>query len=56
MAKQNWDVKAFMSGYVALGRETLGAAHKRLGRVDVQFQQAFLQLGRTQSCKRRWPQ
>ncbi len=48
MAKQNWqnwDVKAFVAGQVALGRETLGGARKRLGRVDVQLQQAFLQLG-----------
>jgi hypothetical protein len=45
MVKQNWDVKAFVAGQVALGRETLGGARKRLGRVDVQLQQAFLQLG-----------
>jgi hypothetical protein len=45
MAKQNWDVKAFVAGQVALGRETLAGARKRLGRVDVQLQQAFLQLG-----------
>ena len=45
MAKQNWDVKAFVAGQVALGRDTLAGARKRLGRVDVQLQQAFLQLG-----------
>lgn len=45
MAKQNWDVKAFVAGQVALGRETLGGARRRLNRVDVQLQQAFLQLG-----------
>jgi hypothetical protein len=45
MAKQNWDVKVFVAGQVALGRETLGGARKRLGRVDAQLQQAFLQLG-----------
>ena len=45
MAKQNWDVKAFVAGQLALGRETLAGARKRLGRVDVQLQQTFLQLG-----------
>jgi hypothetical protein len=51
MAKQNWDVKAFVAGQVALGRETLGGARKRLGRVDIQLQQAFLQLGQDEELQ-----
>jgi hypothetical protein len=51
MAKQNWDVKAFVPGQVALGRETLGGARKRLGRVDIQLQQAFLQLGQDEELQ-----
>ena len=45
MAKQNWDMKAFVAEQLAQGRETLEGARKRLGRVDVHLQQAFLQLG-----------
>lgn len=45
MAKQNWDVKAFVAGQLAEGKTNLDGARKRVTRLEVALQQAFLQLG-----------
>jgi hypothetical protein len=45
MAKQNWDVKAFVAGQLADGKMNLDGARKRVTRLETALQQAFLQLG-----------
>ena len=45
MAKQNWDVKAFVAGQLAEGKTNLDGARKRVTRLENALQQAFLQLG-----------
>ena len=45
MAKQNWDVKAFVAGQLAEGKTNLDGARKRVARLENALQQAFLQLG-----------
>ncbi len=45
MAKQNWDVKAFVVGQLAEGKTNLDGARKRMTRLENALQQAFLQLG-----------
>ena len=45
MAKQNWDVKAFVAGQLAEGKTNLDGARKRVIRLENALQQAFLQLG-----------
>lgn len=45
MAKQTWDVKAFVAGQLAEGKVNLDGAKKRVMRLENALQQAFLQLG-----------
>ena len=45
MAKQNWDVKAFVAVQLAEGKTNLDGARKRVTRLENALQQAFLQLG-----------
>ena len=45
MAKQNWDVRAFVAGQLAEGKTNLDGARKRVTRLENALQQAFLQLG-----------
>ena len=45
MAKQNWDVKAFVAEQLAEGKINLDGARKRVTRLENALQQAFLQLG-----------
>ncbi len=45
MAKQNWDVKAFVAGQLTEGKTNLDGARKRVVRLENALQQAFLQLG-----------
>jgi hypothetical protein len=45
MAKQNWDVKAFVAGQLQDGKANLDGARKRVRRLENALQQAFLQLG-----------
>ncbi|MDP2324296.1 MAG: hypothetical protein Q8N51_09740 [Gammaproteobacteria bacterium] len=51
MAKQNWDVKAFVAGQLAEGKTNLDGARKRVVRLESALQQAFLQLGQDQDLQ-----
>jgi hypothetical protein len=51
MAKQSWDVKAFVAGQLTEGKTNLDGARKRVVRLEGALQQAFLQLGQDQDLQ-----